>query len=103
MTEPTKIDSILRERGEHYGSFVRLGENAQRIKRALREGPNWDNLDDDQKEALDTLATKLARILSGDPDIVDHWLDAAGYMKLISDRLEREAVTEAEIPKTPRI
>jgi hypothetical protein len=31
---------------------------------------------------------KIGRIVNGNPDAVDHWIDIAGYAKLISDRLE---------------
>jgi hypothetical protein len=36
-----------------------------------------------QHEALDGIAVKLARILSGDPYHRDHWLDLAGYIDLL--------------------
>jgi hypothetical protein len=32
-----------------------------------------------QREALDQIAVKLARILSGDPTCADDWRDLAGY------------------------
>jgi hypothetical protein len=35
-----------------------------------------------QREALDYIAGKLARILSGQPGYADHWDDIAGYAKL---------------------
>lgn len=31
---------------------------------------------------------KIARILNGDPDYVDNWVDIAGYAKLVADRLQ---------------
>ena len=30
----------------------------------------------------------LGRILAGDPNFHDHWLDISGYAKLVADRLE---------------
>jgi hypothetical protein len=32
-----------------------------------------------QREALDQIAVKLARILAGDPTCAEHWRDLAGY------------------------
>ena len=42
----------------------------------------------DQMLALDMIAVKISRILSGNPSHKDSWVDIAGYAKLISDRLE---------------
>lgn len=35
-----------------------------------------------QMEALDLMATKQSRIVSGDPTFADHWDDIAGYARL---------------------
>jgi len=42
----------------------------------------------DQREALEMIAHKIARIINGDPNYADSWVDIAGYAKLVSDRLE---------------
>jgi hypothetical protein len=42
----------------------------------------------DQREALAMIANKLGRILNGDPNYADSWMDIAGYAKLVADRLE---------------
>jgi hypothetical protein len=31
---------------------------------------------------------ELGRLVNGNPDVVDHWVDIAGYAKLVSDRLQ---------------
>jgi hypothetical protein len=41
-----------------------------------------------QVEALEMIAHKIGRILSGDPNHQDHWDDIAGYAKLVSERLQ---------------
>lgn len=51
-------------------------------------GTKWHSLASDQKEALEMIAHKLARIINGDPDYADSWVDIAGYSKLVADRLE---------------
>lgn len=50
--------------------------------------PGWHELSCDQKEALETIATKIARILNGDPDYIDNWVDIAGYAMLVVERLK---------------
>jgi hypothetical protein len=41
-----------------------------------------------QAEALDMIFSKIARIVIGDPNHTDSWIDIAGYAKLVADRLE---------------
>jgi hypothetical protein len=41
----------------------------------------------DQREALEMIAHKIARIVNGDPNYADSWLDIAGYAQLVADRL----------------
>jgi hypothetical protein len=42
----------------------------------------------DQQEALDMIFAKIGRIINGDADYADSWIDIAGYAKLVADRLE---------------
>lgn len=87
---PTDVDATLAERGSRYGKFIEHANITQYLKDALRRklGPKWDALADDQKEALEMICHKLGRIVNGDPDYVDSWVDIAGYAKLVADRLE---------------
>lgn len=84
------VAAILDQRGERYGKFCDHAGAAQRLKSVLRNhmGAKWDRLADDQKEAMEMIAHKLARIANGDPDYADSWVDIAGYAKLVADRLE---------------
>jgi hypothetical protein len=54
----------------------------------MRSTPGWANMPDDAKESLDMIATKIGRILYGDPNHHDSWHDIAGYAKLVADRIE---------------
>jgi hypothetical protein len=54
----------------------------------MRDTPNWKRLAPYQKEALEMKAHKIGRILNGDPDYSDSWIDIAGYAQLVADRLE---------------
>jgi len=36
------------------------------------------------------IAHKIGRILNGDPNYADSWIDIAGYAKLVADRLTVE-------------
>ncbi len=83
----TDISKTLAEREKRYGSFQLFAAISQSIKCAFREG-NWYNLASDQRECLEMLAHKIARILNGDPNYHDSWHDIVGYAKLVADRLD---------------
>jgi hypothetical protein len=85
----SNINETLAQRGSRYGSFADQGRIEQNIKRAMHDSPNWASLHDDSKSALEMIATKISRILKGDPEYDDSWRDIAGYATLIVQRLER--------------
>ena len=74
---------ILDERQKTHGDFDLTAMIAQELKDAMRRGKNWSEMDDTEREALEMIATKIGRILSGNPHDVDHWRDIAGYAALI--------------------
>jgi transposase len=84
----TDVDVILNERATTYGSFEDVAETAQSIKDILYGATGLPEIRSDQREALDMIASKIARIVNGDPDYVDSWLDIAGYATLVADRLQ---------------
>lgn len=86
--EATGVDAILAERGSRYGKFIDHAAITQKIKRAIFDFNPDLKLDDDQKEALEMIAHKIGRIVNGDPNYADSWVDIAGYAKLVADRLE---------------
>ena len=88
--ETKNVDATLQERGARYGDFSDHARICQKIKRAMFSG-NWERLSDVQKQALEVIADKIARILSGDPNYDDNWHDIQGYAKLAEDRLPHEA------------
>jgi len=84
----TNIADVLAERHSRYGEFKRHAEITMEIKETI---DNYgDNLDEDQTEALHMIAHKIGRILNGDPNYADSWIDIAGYAKLVADRLTVE-------------
>ena len=83
----TNVDAILNTRATTYGSFKDVAQVAQEMKNAIRMCNNSE-LEDDQIEALDMIASKIARIVNGDPNHTDSWVDIAGYAQLVADRLQ---------------
>lgn len=79
---------VLTERAKNYGKFSNIGQLTQTFKSIMREAPSWPSMQPDQKESLEMIVHKLARILNGNPDYADSWVDIAGYARLVADRLE---------------
>lgn len=85
---PYGIDATLAERGSRYGKFEDHSEVSQALKKVVFTKRPRETLAADQVEALEMICHKLGRIVNGDPDYADSWLDIAGYAKLVADRLE---------------
>jgi hypothetical protein len=77
-----ELNHILEARRRTHGSF---GDNArigQSIRAVFRDQPGWASMPTHHREALDHIAGKLSRILSGQSSFADHWDDIAGYAQL---------------------
>lgn len=87
-----QIEKVLEQRGAVYGTFKTHAEVSQRMKRLLYTEAHTRGLqlDDDQKECLDMICHKVARIINGDPNYADSWRDIGGYAMLVAKRLEGE-------------
>ena len=100
------IDNTLAERGSRYGDFSDHARLCQDLKDVMttfavvQNTPNsvavhfpWGELPATHKQALEVIADKIARILSGDPNYADNWHDIQGYAKLVEDRLPQDKAT----------
>jgi hypothetical protein len=77
---PFAMTTDIPNRDHQHGGMDAVGEVSQTIKDAIRTGRNWPRLSRGRREALDMLAHKIARVLSGaDPHDPQHWEDLAGY------------------------
>lgn len=81
------VDAVLSERGARYGKFVDHARITQSLKTIIDQCDNG-KLSWSQRESLDMIAHKIGRILNGDPNYADSWVDIAGYAKLVADELE---------------
>ena len=84
------VAATLAERDKRYGGFINNASIAQRLKFVLRSTERWGGLSYDKREALEMIASKIGRMLSGDPEYVDNWHDIAGYATLVEQRLTQE-------------
>ena len=86
MTEAPR-DPLLQEREKTHGSFAMNAEISQELK-VIFAKYHGNSLHIVHHEALDMIALKLSRILSGQANFKDHWDDIAGYAKLGSEACE---------------
>jgi hypothetical protein len=89
----TSVDNVLNDRAKDYGKFIEGAEIMQMLKRLVHNyiEDRGTPLAFDQREAIDMIIHKLGRIINGNPDKVDHWVDVAGYSTLVADRLRGNA------------
>ena len=89
-TKEGDIVATLNARAQEYGKFKDGANLMQSIKRLLADhaAKHGKTFVDDQWEALEMIVHKIARIVNGNPDKVDHWVDIAGYATLVADRLQ---------------
>lgn len=83
------LTEVLKERGSRHGIFTEHAAVTQELKAVIARN-NHGNLSPDQQESLDMICHKIGRVLAGDPNFDDHWIDIAGYAKLVADRLSQE-------------
>jgi hypothetical protein len=88
--EAQGVDAILGERGSRYGPFTTHAAITQQLKEVVQKHlyHRGKVLAYDQTESLEMIFHKIGRIVNGDPDYADSWVDIAGYAKLVADRLE---------------
>lgn len=99
------IDEVLQERGKRYGEFADHARITYELKWVVHEEvvrrskAGRQPLTPDQREALDMIFHKIRRILNGDPNYADSWIDIAGYAKLVADRLEKPRTADAPVDR----
>lgn len=86
----TEINNILDERGNRYGDFASNATTTQLIKQAINLGDTADKLAFYQRESLEMIAHKISRIVNGDANYMDSWVDIVGYAQLVIDKLQHD-------------
>lgn len=97
----TNVDSVLKERGSRYGDFKTHAEITQTLKAVVNTYLIQldKKLTASQAESIDMIFHKIGRIVNGDPNYIDSWVDIGGYSKLIVDELEQQ---EKKLGKSER-
>ena len=80
------IRDMLKEKEKTHGEFAKVAETASALKLALKRG---NPIECYHVEALTMICSKMARIVNGNPNEIDHWKDIAGYAELVVIELEK--------------
>jgi hypothetical protein len=94
------LDDSLHDKQTINGVFPETAGLAQAFKMLMRRGKNWEPLHPESKEALELIASHLARILHGDALEPKHWNDIASLARLRGKELE---TLESSIQRTARV
>ena len=65
-----------------HGSWKESSAVADSLTAICESKDNWKHMTSSQKHALRSIIVKMSRILSGNPNTVDHWADIEGYAHL---------------------
>mgnify|MGYP003603945798 CR=1 FL=1 len=85
-----ELATVLSERGSRYGSLMDNATISQKLKEILHNSTNWEAMPPDMKEALHMIVHKISRIVEGDFEYDDSWIDISGYSTLIVERLHQD-------------
>lgn len=87
MERHDPAQAIIEDRNNTHGDYEVQAALSQKQKDLLRSAPGWDALSAEQKETLDMVCVKMSRVLCGNANEPDHWLDMMGYVKLVHNQL----------------
>lgn len=79
---------LLKERARTHGDFEDVSRVAQEFKTTIWAMQETHGLPWLHKEALEMICTKIARIVCGDHNALDHWIDIKGYAQLALDHIK---------------
>lgn len=97
----TELAATVKIRDAIYGGFENVARITQMFKSIMKTSPSYIRMNDVQKEAMEMVLHKCARLLSGDPAHRDSWHDIQGYAKLAEDRLPPEVISTPIIRQQP--
>lgn len=73
--------NLLNEREKTHGDYTEVARVSQALKSALRHGP-IEEVPAVIRESLELICMKMARIVCGDHNEPDHYVDIKGYAEL---------------------
>lgn len=93
--EPKQYDKIqdvlevLNQRQKTHGEFSEVSKTYADFIKILEKTGFFNKCEDHHRLAIDVIFQKLARILNGDMNFYDHWVDICGYSELVKKELDK--------------
>jgi len=89
------VEKTLKERSKTHGQFEYQAALSQALKNdcvceAYYEMPSY------QREAIEMILHKIARIITGNNNFVDSWRDISGYSTLVMNKLLDEGALDVK-------
>lgn len=94
------LQGILKERHKTHGTFEDNAKFSDHLREFMRTFDGYYKLTITQREALSMIMVKVSRILSGDPNHSDSWVDIAGFAELAQSELQNKLGPIAHEQKT---
>lgn len=89
------VEETIKDRDEKYGSFTDYCAISFNLKANMKFAKNG-KIHPLHREALDMIFCKIARILNGDPNLINNWHDIAGYATLVEKELIKDSAPKPE-------
>lgn len=87
LNSVSSAQGVVESRESAHGDYAKQSDTARALKHLIHI--NDKHLNAPQRESLDMIAVKISRILHGNPNEPDHWLDIAGYATLVHNILTK--------------
>jgi hypothetical protein len=85
--EAPSVTDTLAQRQHTHGDFTNNATVMQALKGIVRDAVRWGDLSYVQREAIEMICHKIGRVVTGNPNEPDHWLDIEGYARLARERI----------------
>lgn len=92
----SNLDKTLDDRGKDYGDYKEQWKLSQALKRLVHQ-PNMNTM---AVEALDMIMLKISRLVHGNSEKVDTWLDIEGYARIARQHMESRQENMGGSPTT---
>jgi hypothetical protein len=80
-------EKLVKDRAKTHGDFADTATRAVQLN-AITRLPAKLEIPPTLEHARQMICVKLARVACGDPFVIDHWKDIAGYAELVVQYLE---------------
>jgi len=84
------VNEVIADRTKTHGDYQEVAKVHHYLMAAVKKGPAYNTLTPVQEMSLLMIVHKISRVVSGNPNLADHWLDIEGYARLA--RLEIEKI-----------